>query len=73
MIASDMTITSTSIVSHVGMRFARWVIAWASAAHVMCRMASSGYERVHMSWQAKFLGGLGSKGVDRVGDEHANA
>ena len=39
MIASDMTITSTSIVSHVGMRFAGWVIACALAAHVMCRMA----------------------------------
>jgi len=32
MIASDMTITSTSIVSHVGMRFAGWVIACPSAA-----------------------------------------
>jgi hypothetical protein len=32
MIASDMTITSTSIVSHVGMRFAGWVIACALAA-----------------------------------------
>jgi len=31
-IASDMTITSTSIVSHVGMRFAGWVIACPSAA-----------------------------------------
>jgi hypothetical protein len=30
-IASDMTITSTSIVSHVGMRFAGWVIACPSA------------------------------------------
>ena len=26
-IASEMTITSTSIVSHLGMRFAGWVIA----------------------------------------------
>jgi hypothetical protein len=31
-IASDMTITSTSTVSHVGMRFAGWVIACPSAA-----------------------------------------
>jgi len=31
-IASDMTITSTSIVSHLGMRFAGWVIACPSAA-----------------------------------------
>ena len=46
-IASDMTITSTSIVSHVGMRFVGWVIACALAANVMCRMAASGYERVH--------------------------
>ena len=66
-IASDMTITSTSIVSHVGMRFAGWVIACASAAHVMYRMAAIGCERVHT------LGGLSPKGVDRVGDEDANA
>jgi hypothetical protein len=39
-IASDMTITSTSIVSHVGMRFVGWVIACALAANVMCRMAA---------------------------------
>ena len=32
MIASDMTITSTSIVSHVGMRFAGWVMTCPSAA-----------------------------------------
>ena len=31
-IASDMMITSTSIVSHLGMRFAGWVIACPSAA-----------------------------------------
>jgi hypothetical protein len=31
-IASDMTITSTSIVNHLGMRFAGWVIACPSAA-----------------------------------------
>ena len=44
-------------------------------------MAASGYERVHMSRQAKFLGrpsffflgGLGPKGVDRVGDQDADA
>jgi hypothetical protein len=47
-IASDMTITSTSIVSHVGMRFAGWVIACALAAHVMSWVGASGYERGHM-------------------------
>jgi hypothetical protein len=52
-IASDMTITITSIVSHVGMRVAGWVIACASAAHVMYRMAAIGCERVHTSWRAK--------------------
>jgi hypothetical protein len=34
-----MTITSRSIVSHVGMRFAGWVIACALCAYVMYRMA----------------------------------
>jgi hypothetical protein len=48
-IASDMTITSTSTVSHVGMRFAGWVIACALRCHVMYRKRASGYERVHMS------------------------
>jgi hypothetical protein len=33
-----MTITTTSIVSHVGMRFAGWVIACALCAYVMYRM-----------------------------------
>jgi len=47
-IASDMTITSTSIVSHVGMRFAGWVIACALRSHIMYRKSSSGCERVHM-------------------------
>src|SRR5437660_12834772 len=47
-IASDMTITSTSIVSHVGMRFAGWVIACALRSHVMYRKSASGCERVHM-------------------------
>jgi hypothetical protein len=47
-IASDMTITNRSIVSHVGMRFAGWVIACPSASHVMYRKSASGCERVHM-------------------------
>ena len=47
-IASDMTITSTSIVSHLGMRFAGWVIACALGSHVICRKSASGCERVHM-------------------------
>jgi len=51
-IASDMTITSTSIVSHVGMRFAGWVIAYPSAGHVMYRKRASGCERVHMLEQS---------------------
>jgi hypothetical protein len=42
-----MTITSTSIVSHVGMRFAGWVIACALRRHVMYRKSVSGCERVH--------------------------
>ncbi|MCK1638560.1 hypothetical protein IVA95_13360 [Bradyrhizobium sp. 157] len=42
-----MTITSTSIVSHVGMRFVGWVIACALCAYVMYRMTQNGYERVH--------------------------
>ena len=69
MIASDTTMTSTSIVSHVGMRFAGWVIACALVAHVMQRMSASGYERVHIVR----TGALCPKGVDRVGDEHADA
>jgi len=51
-IASDMTITSTSIVSHVGMRFAGWVIACALRSHVMYRKSASGCERVHMFEQS---------------------
>ena len=65
----DMMITSTSMVSHVGMRFAGWVIACALAAHVMQRMSARGYERVHIVR----TGALCPKGVDRVGDKHANA
>ena len=53
MIASDMMITSTSIVSHVGMRFAGRVIARASAAHVMHRMTASGCEWLHTSLRAR--------------------
>ena len=49
MIASDMTIISTSIINHLGMRFAGWVIACALYAHVMYRTAASDCERVHMS------------------------
>jgi signal transduction histidine kinase len=52
-IASDMTITSTSIVSHVGMRFAGWVIACALRSHVMYRKSASGCERVHMFEQSR--------------------
>jgi hypothetical protein len=52
-IASDMTITSTSIVSHVGMRFAGWVIACALRSHVMYRKSASGCERVHMFEQPR--------------------
>ena len=48
-IASDMTITSTSIVSHVGIRFAGWVIVCALRSHVMYRKSASGCERVHCS------------------------
>jgi hypothetical protein len=44
-----MTITSTSIVSHVGIRFAGWVIACALRSHVMYRKSASGCERVHCS------------------------
>src|SRR5882724_5672544 len=55
-IASDMTITSTSIVSHVGMRFADCVIACALAAHVMYRLAASGCERVHIACRARSEG-----------------
>ena len=62
-----MAITSTSIVSHVGMRFTGSVMACASAAHVMYRMAAIGCERIHMSCR------LGPKGVDRMGDEDADA
>src|SRR4051794_40673826 len=51
-IASDMTITSTSIVSHLGMRFAGWVIACALRSHVICRKSASGCERVHMFEQS---------------------
>jgi hypothetical protein len=43
-----MMITSTSIVSHVGMRFAGWVIECALHSHVMYRKSASGCERVHM-------------------------
>jgi hypothetical protein len=43
-----MTIISTSIVSHVGMRFAGWVIACALGGHVMYRKSASGCERVHL-------------------------
>ncbi len=49
-IASDMTITSTSTVSHVGMRFAGWVIACPSAA-TLCtgsaRVAVNGFTCVN--------------------------
>jgi hypothetical protein len=48
-IANDMTITSTSIVSHVGMRFARWVIAGVLRGEVLYRRDASGCERGHMS------------------------
>jgi len=41
-IASDMTITSTSIVSHVGMRFAGWVIA--------CGLHGPRYVREERKW-----------------------
>jgi len=41
-IASDMTITSTSIVSHVGMRFAGWVIA--------CDLHGPRYVREECKW-----------------------
>jgi hypothetical protein len=51
-IASDMTITSTSIVSHVGMRFAGWVIACALRSHVMYRKSASGCERAHIFEQS---------------------
>ena len=51
-IASDMTITTTSIVNHLGMRFAGWVIACALRCHVMYRKSASGCERVHMFEQS---------------------
>jgi hypothetical protein len=42
MIASDKTITSKSIVSHWGMRFARcWIIACASSTRILCRKSAS--------------------------------
>jgi hypothetical protein len=58
MIASDMTITRTSIVSHVGMRFARWVIACALRDDVMYRKSASGYELVHMFEQPRHRPGI---------------
>jgi hypothetical protein len=49
-IVSDMMITSTSIVSHVGMRFAGWAIACPSAA-TLCtgsaRVAVNGFTCVN--------------------------
>jgi hypothetical protein len=66
-IASDMTITSTSIVSHVGTRFAGWLIACALRSHVMYRTSASGCERVHMFEQS-----LPPSPGSRVNSAHAD-
>ena len=51
MITSDTTITNRSIVSHVGIRFARcWGMACPSAHGILCRKRASGCEYVHTPW-----------------------
>jgi hypothetical protein len=57
MITRDTTITSRSIVSHVGMRFSLcWGMACPSAPGILCRKSASGCEYVHTPWG--FMGWL---------------
>jgi hypothetical protein len=67
-IASDTTITSRSILSHSGMRFADWVMGVCPRLpDFLCRNRASGYEPVH-TWglilaSAASRNALGPSGV----------